>query len=303
MKQPAVVGVGEVLWDVFPDGEHFGGAPANVALHAAALGAASCMVSAVGPDARGAAALARLDAAGVNRAAVAQLLGRPTGVVNVCVDATGQPGFDIAADVAWDYLPWSQPVAEVAERADAICFGTLAQRAAVSRATITRAVKATPERAWRLFDVNLRQDYFDEPVVIASLELANAVKLSEEELPIVARLCKLTAVGVVDQLRMLCDWFGLKLAALTRGARGSLLVTADEVHESAAPATVVRDTVGAGDAFTATLLVGLLAGRSLAEISERANAVAAYVCSQAGATPPIRRALQWQRRTWSWKKG
>lgn len=287
MRRPVVVGIGEVLWDVFPDGEHFGGAPANLAIHAAALGAQSYMISAVGPDARGEAALARLDAAGVDRTAVAQLLGRATGVVHVSVDAKGQPAFDIAADVAWDYLPWSQTVAQAAERADAICFGTLAQRAAVSRTTLNRAVKATHRRTWRLFDVNLRQTYFDERVVIASLEMANAVKLNHEELPVVARLCKLSATGVVDQLRMLCDWFGLRVAALTRGPHGSVLVTPTAICESAAPATVVRDTVGAGDAFTAALLVGLLQRRPLVEISERANAVAAYVCSQPGATPPI----------------
>src|SRR6185503_10505045 len=184
-------------------------------------------------DARGDAALARLDSAGVNRTAVAQLLGRPTGVVNVSVDAKGQPTFDIAADVAWDYLPWSQTVEQVAERADAICFGTLAQRAAVSRTTINRAVKAVHRRTWRLFDVNLRQSYFDERVVLASLEMANAVKLNHEELPTIARLCKLSAAGVVEQLGMLCDWFGLRIAALTRGAAGSVLVTRDEVCESA----------------------------------------------------------------------
>jgi len=281
-----------VLWDVFPDGEHFGGAPANVAIHAAALGAESYMISAVGPDARGNAALARLDAAGVNRTAVSQLLGRPTGVVDVSVDARGQPSFDIAADVAWDYVPWSRAVEDVVERADAICFGTLAQRASVSRTAIQRAVRATHRRTWRLFDVNLRQNHFDERVVISSLELANAVKLNEDELPVVARLCKLTATGLVDQLRMLCDWFGLRIAAMTRGAAGSVLATPDEVHESAAPATVVRDTVGAGDAFTAALLVGLLERRSLAEVSERANAVAAYVCSQPGATPPMPNSLR-----------
>ena len=285
--RPVIVGIGEVLWDVFPDGEHFGGAPANVAMHAAALGAAAYMISAVGPDARGTAALARLDAAGVNRDAVAQLRGRPTGVVKVSVDANGQPAFDIAADAAWDYLPWSETVETVAQNADAICFGTLAQRSSVSRSTIRRALQVPHERAWRLFDVNLRQHYFDERMVVASLELANAVKLNHEELPVIARLCKLPAGGVADQLRTLCDWFGLRLAALTRGPLGSVLVTPTEFHESAAPATIVRDTVGAGDAFTAALLVWLLERRSLAEISARANAVAAYVCSQPGATPPI----------------
>jgi len=208
-------------------------------------------------------------------------------VVNVSVDANGQPAFEIATDVAWDYLPWSEMVETVAQNADAICFGTLAQRSSVSRNTIRRALRVPPERAWRLFDVNLRQHYFDEQMVIASLELANAVKLNHEELPVIASLCKLPAGGVADQLRMLCDWFGLRLAALTRGAGGSVLVTATEACEASAPATEVRDTVGAGDAFTATLLVGLLDRRPLVEISARANAVAAYVCSQPGATPPI----------------
>ena len=291
--QPVIVGIGEVLWDVFPDGEHFGGAPANVAMHAAALGAAAYMISAVGPDARGDAALARLDSAGVNRTAVAQLLGRPTGAVNVSVDSKGQPTFDIAADVAWDYLPWSQTVEQVAERADAICFGTLAQRGSVSRTTIRRAVESTPPRTRRLFDVNLRQNYYDASVVLSSLELANAIKLNDDELPVIARLCKIPPIDILGQLRMLCDWFGLTLAALTRGPLGSVLVTPTEFHESAAPATVVRDTVGAGDAFTATLLVGLLERRPLVEISARANAVAAYVCSQPGATPPIPPELRW----------
>lgn len=288
-----IVGLGEVLWDVFPDGEHFGGAPANVAMHAAALGARAYMISAVGNDRRGDEALARLDAAGVNRDAVARLPGRPTGVVNVTVDGKGQPSFDIVRDVAWDYLPWSPAVEHVAARADAICFGTLAQRGAISRATIQRAIKATSSDAWRLFDVNLRQHYFDDRVVLASLEMANAIKLNDEELPVVARLSNISGTSAVDQLRTLCDWFGLRLAALTRGAAGSVLVSPSEVCESPAQTTVVRDTVGAGDAFTATLLVGLLDRRSLADVSARANAVAAYVCSQPGATPPIPDALRW----------
>jgi len=282
-----------VLWDVFPDGEHFGGAPANVAMHAAALGARAYLISAVGNDPRGDAALARLDAAGVNRDAVTQLPGRPTGIVAVTVDAKGQPTFDIVRDVAWDYLPWSRAVQDVAARAEAICFGTLAQRGAISRATIQRAIAATGIFAWRLFDVNLRQRYFDERVVRASLAMANAIKLNDEELPVIARLCKLTATSAVDQLRQLSDWFGLRLAALTRGAAGSVLVSPNEVCESPARTTVVRDTVGAGDAFTAALLVGLLERRPLTEVSERANAVAAYVCSQPGATPPIPEALKW----------
>lgn len=293
MTRPVVVGLGEALWDVLPDGDHFGGAPANVALHAAALGAEAWLVSAVGQDARGDAALARLDAAGVRRDAVARLADHPTGVVRVTLDAAGHPVYDIAAESAWDYMPWSATVREVAEQADAIAFGSLAQRAPVSRVTIRHAVQATRDTTWRLFDVNLRQSYYDAAVLTASLELANAVKLNDEELPVVARLCGLAETTPVDQLRALCERFDLRLAALTRGPCGSLLATPDHVCESPAAPTVVADTVGAGDAFTATLLIGILAGRSLEDVSRRANAVAAYVCSQAGATPPIPEDLRW----------
>ncbi len=276
-----------MLWDVFPDGEHFGGAPANVAVHAAGLGAEALMISAVGKDARGDEALQRLAGFGVDCSAVARLADHPTGVVRVRVDAAGLPSYDIARGSAWDFIPWTALVERAAQRADAICFGTLAQSLPESRATIRRAVAATRGTAWRLFDVNLRQTYYDAGLVTASLDLANAVKLNEEELPVVARLCGLESVTPVEQLRELCGRFGLRLAALTRGAYGSLLVTADGAWDCPAPRTEIVDTVGAGDAFTATLLVGILAGRSLDEVNERANAVAAYVCSQPGATPPI----------------
>lgn len=288
-----MVGLGEALWDLLPTGDHFGGAPANVALHAAALGAESWLVSAVGQDARGDAALARLDRAGVRRDTVARLADHPTGVVRVTLDAAGHPVYDIATESAWDYLPWSVAVQQVAERADAIAFGSLAQRSPTSRATIRRAVATTRGTSWRLFDVNLRQRYYDAEVLAESMDVANAVKLNEEELPVVARLCGLAETSPVEQLRALCERFDLRLAALTRGPCGSVLATPDRVYESPAAPTVVADTVGAGDAFTATLLIGILAGRALDEVSRRANAVAAYVCSQPGATPPIPEDLRW----------
>ena len=293
MPRPVVVGLGEALWDVLPDGDHFGGAPANVAVHAASLGAESWLISAVGHDARGDAALARLEAAAVRCDTVARLADHPTGVVRVTLDAAGHPVYDIAAESAWDYMPWSAGVEDVARRADAVAFGSLAQRAPVSQATIRRAVRATRDTAWRLFDVNLRQAYYDAAILTASLELANAVKLNDEELPVVARLCRLPDGQPVDQLRALCQRFALRLAALTRGPCGSVLLTPDRVCEAAAAPAVVADTVGAGDAFTAALLIGMLAGRPLDEVSRRANAVAAYVCSQPGATPPIPEDLQW----------
>ena len=282
-----------MLWDLFPEGDHFGGAPANVAVHAAGLGAEALMISAVGKDARGDEALQRLAALGVDCSAVARLADHPTGVVRVRVDAAGLPSYDIAVGSAWDFIPWTAPVERAAQRADAICFGTLAQASPESRTTIRRAVAATREAAWRLFDVNLRQTYYDAALLIESLDLANAVKLNEEELPVVAGLCGLESVSPVEQLRELCGRFGLRLATLTRGACGSLLVSAQSVWEAPAPRTEIVDTVGAGDAFTAALLVGILAGESLDEVNRRANAVAVYVCSQAGATPPIPDALRW----------
>ena len=285
--QPVIVGLGEVLWDVLPDGEHFGGAPANVAVHAAALGAESLMISAVGTDARGDEALRRLASFGVDCSAVARLADHPTGVVRVSVDGAGLPSYDIAAGSAWDCVPWSPAVEQAARRADAICFGTLAQRSPLSRDTIRRAVMSTREHAWRLFDVNLRQAYYDAAGLIESLELSNALKLNVEELPVVARLCGIAHAPPTKQLRALCERFGLRLAALTRGPAGSLLVSRSGAWGAAAPHVKVVDTVGAGDAFSAALLVGLLGGQPLDEVNRRANSVAAHVCSQPGATPPL----------------
>ena len=271
---------------MFPDGEHFGGAPANVAVHAAALGAEALMISAVGTDARGDEALKRLAGFGVDCGAVARLPDHPTGIVRVSVDEAGLPSYDIAAGSAWDCVPWSDTVERAAQRADGICFGTLAQRSPMSRQTIRRAVMSTREGAWRLFDVNLRQTYYDAAVLVESLELSNAIKLNVEELPIVARLCGIDHGPATRQLRALCERFELRLAALTRGPAGSLLVSRTGAWGAVAPHTKVVDTVGAGDAFSAALLVGLLAGQPLDEVNRRANAVAAYVCSQPGATPP-----------------
>lgn len=293
LTQPLVLGVGEVLWDVYPDAEHFGGAPANVALHAVALGAAGALVSAVGRDARGAAALARLDAAGVDRAAVASIAEHPTGAVSVTLDASGQPTYAFTPGSARDCIPWSAAVAAVSARADAVCFGSIAQRRDVSRATIQRAVAAAQTARWRLFDVNLRQSFHDADVLTASLRLANAVKLNEEELPIVARICGAEGNAPAGQLASLRARFDLALAVLTRGPEGALIVTETACEEVAGAPISVVDTVGAGDAFAAAMLVGLLQGRPLMETAVHANRVAAYVCSQPGATPPIPRELQW----------
>ncbi len=289
---PVIVTVGECLWDLFPGGStHFGGAPANVAIHAAALGAEAWLVSAVGNDSRGNMAFDRLDTAKVNRQAVARVNGKATGVVHVTISPKGRPTYTIADDAAWDHIPWASTIQTAVSRAEAICFGTLAQRSRLSRDTVRHAVGATPPRSWRLLDLNLRERFYDSEVIKTSLTLANAVVLNEEELPVVARLCALGAGSEKELVRALVEKFALRLAVLTRGPRGALLRTPSMEVDSPAPPVTVVDTVGAGDAFTAALLVGLLYGQPLEDAARKANAVASFVCTQAGATPTLPPAL------------
>lgn len=279
---PVVAAIGEVLWDVYADGARLGGAPANFACYAAAQGVESWIVSAVGADDLGHRAVEELRALGAC-VDIARDDARPTGRVNVALDAVGRPTFEIAPDVAWDHIPWTTDLELLARRADAVCFGTLAQRSPGSRETIRRFLRATPPGALRMFDVNLRQSYYDGATIGRSLELASGLKLNEDELPLVASACGIRAESPVAMLRSLARRFELRIVALTRGADGAILVAGDMESVEPAPDVTVLDTVGAGDAFTATLVCDLLAGVSLAEINRHANAVASYVCSQPGA--------------------
>ncbi len=202
---PVVAGIGEMLWDVYPDGAHFGGAPANFACHAASLGAESWMVSAVGDDTLGQRALDSLGTLGVRCDLVERDPVHPTGRVLVTLDADGQPQYEIERDTAWDHLAWSDELARFATRCDAVCFGSLAQRSPASRATIRRFLEAVPRPALRVFDVNLRQRFYDRDVIDASLSLASAVKLNDEELPIVAELCGVEPRTPRETLRALME--------------------------------------------------------------------------------------------------
>jgi fructokinase len=278
-----IVGIGEVLWDVYPDAARFGGAPANFACHAAALGADSWMASAVGVDELGNRAISTLKSVGVQCDAVARDGEHDTGQVSVTIDSSGQASYRFADDSAWDHLQWSAELQSLAERCDAVCFGTLGQRSPTSRATIQRFVSATPQRVLRMFDVNLRLGFFDRETVHTSLQIASAVKLNEEELTKVAELCEIAAPTPRQLLRKLAERYELRLAALTCGAEGAWLIAGDE--ESACPAVPAKvvDTVGAGDAFTAALVADFLRGLPLGEINRHANAVASFVCSQPGA--------------------
>lgn len=285
--RPVIVGLGEVLWDVYPDAAHFGGAPANFACHAASLGAESWMVSSVGADDLGECALEKLRERGVKCDHVDHDARHATGRVLVTLNAAGQASYEFAADTAWDHLAWSDGLATLAARCDAVCFGTLGQRSPTSRETIRRFVGATPATALHVFDVNLRQRFYDAETIRASLQVASAVKLNDEELPIVGELCGLRAVTPREMLVELATQFDLRLAALTRGPRGSLLIAGAVEDDCPASPTSLVDTVGAGDAFTATLVMGFLKGLPLDVINRHANAVAAYVCSQKGATPVL----------------
>jgi fructokinase len=284
-----IVGLGEVLWDVFPDGARFGGAPANFACIAAQLAgerASVCVASRVGHDELGRRALAALSAHGVDTRSVGQDE-RPTGQVLVQLDGAGHASYTFAADTAWDNLVWSNELAELARRSDVVCFGTLGQRSAASKDTIQRFVRETPAAALRVFDINLRPPYWTPKVVFDSLELAGVLKLNDAELPILRDLLSLHGSDR-EVLHELCDRFSLGVVALTRGAAGSLLLNgAGECSDlSGSPVNVV-DTVGAGDAFTAALVVGLLDGLPLGTIHQWAARVAAFVCTQPGATPRI----------------
>ncbi|HEY2251612.1 MAG TPA: carbohydrate kinase [Planctomycetaceae bacterium] len=281
-----IVGLGELLWDLFPDGPRFGGAPANFACHAAALGADAFLVSSVGRDELGRKGLAELTAHGVQSDCVTVCDAAPTGTVDVTLDAAGKARFTFAADVAWDHLQWSDALEHLAGRCAAVCFGTLAQRSDVSRQTIRRFVQATPPPALRIFDINLRPPFYDESTIRESLALANVLKLNDEELPMVASLCGVAGTDAEIMARLAMK-FDLAAVALTRGGHGALIWRQGELSDAPGQAVVVRDTVGAGDAFTADLSIGLLRHDDLDDINRRACEVAAYVCSCAGATPPL----------------
>lgn len=294
-----IVGLGEVLWDVFPDGARFGGAPANFACSAAGIAGQAVssgavrvtMVSAVGTDELGLSALDELQQRQVSVSHV-QRSNQPTGQVLVSVDGAGLAGYQFLADTAWDDLQWSDELSRLAQKTDAVCFGTLGQRSSVSRETIQKFVAATPAECWRILDINLRPPFWTDTILRESLPLANVVKMNGEELPVVASLLSLKG-DAQSQLQQLQQMFGLRLIVLTRGAGGSLLLNCDgEISQTPGQQVCIADTVGAGDAFTAALAVGLLMERPLPLTHAWADRVAAFVCTQIGGTPVFPHDLQ-----------
>lgn len=281
------IGLGEVLWDLLPGGRQLGGAPANFAYHAHALGAESLVVSRVGRDDLGRDLLERLNALGLATSGIAVDPVAPTGSVSVTLDPTGKPAYTIHLDVAWDLLEADPEGLRAAAGADAVCFGTLAQRHPVARESIRRLLQATRPDALCIFDINLRQRFWSREVIVESLALATVLKLNDEELPILADLLGWPADDDHRLLARLAERFDLRAVALTRGARGSLLWTAGRTWNWPGSDLKVADTVGAGDSYTAALALGLLSGKAPEDILCIAHRVADFVCTQSGATPPM----------------
>ncbi|MDD6584436.1 MAG: carbohydrate kinase [Bacteroidales bacterium] len=284
MNKPLVIGMGEALWDVLPEGRKIGGAPANFAFHAGQAGMDARVVSAVGRDALGDETLLTLQQKGLNTDAVARV-DFPTGVVQVTLSEGGIPQYDICEGVAWDNIPFTPALDELARNAQAVCWGSLAQRSEVSRNCIYRFLDAMPSEQGRLkvFDINLRQHFYSIDVIEASCQRANVLKINEEELVIVSELLRLGTPLVEQQCRLLMERFSLDMLVLTCGSNGSYIFTPVETSFRVTPLVQVADTVGAGDSFTATLVADLLKGESVGVAHEHAVQLAAYVCTQQGA--------------------
>jgi fructokinase len=285
-RKMVVVGLGEVLWDLLPGGKQLGGASANFTYHAQMLGAEAWLISRVGDDPLGREMLERLQAMQMPSDCVTVDPFAPTGTVAVELSSDGQPKFTIRENVAWDHLTASGFVRATVARADAVCFGSLAQRNETSRATIRSLVASTRFDALRIFDANLRQDFFSLEVIKTSLQLANVLKINDEELPVLAGFFGLQG-RPEEQLAELAGRFDLQMVALTCGVRGSLFYSRGCYSKAEGLPISVVDTIGAGDSFTAMLAMGLLAGWNLDRINRCANEVAAYVVSQPGATPQL----------------
>jgi fructokinase len=288
MKKPALmVGIGEVLWDLLPAGKVLGGAPANFAYMTSVLGDKGIVASRVGDDDLGHQAFGVMGALGLNTAYVQVDRARATGTAAVAIDSAGQPNFTIKKPVAWDFLEWTREWEELSARADVICFGSLAQRFPRSAVTIESFLCGAPKQALRICDVNLRQSFYTQDVLRRCFQYADIIKLNEEELLQVSYLFKL-GTGTEEALaRRLLNDYELRLVCITRGSRGSLLISGQQTVEHKGFQVRVADAVGAGDAFTACLAHHLIRERPLEEISESANRFASWVTTQTGATPAV----------------
>ena len=285
MKRFTTVGLGELLWDVLPEGRQLGGAPANFAYMTSLLGDEGVIASRVGADDLGKQAKGQLDQKGLNTESIQVDAAHRTGTVDVAIDPRGQPSFKFAESVAWDFLEWTDSWEMLAKKADAVCFGSLAQRSRQSREVIHTFLEQVRPEATRIFDVNLRQAYYSAQILADSAKKADILKLNRDELPTVVELLGFPFENEESAGEWLLNMLGVKLVCVTRGAKGSLLLSEHAKHEFPGIWVQVADTVGAGDAFTAALVYHYLRNAPLEQMNEAANRMGAWVASQTGAMP------------------
>ena len=291
MENTIVVGMGEALWDVLPEGKKIGGAPANFAYHVSQFGLNSRVVSAVGDDKLGMEILDNFREKKLN--AMVEIVPYPTGTVQVELDAEGVPCYDIKEGVAWDNIPYTPALEDLAKHTKAVCFGSLAQRSVVSRDTINRFIDAMPaEDTLKIFDINLRQGFYTKEILCNSFSKCNILKINDEELVTVSRMFGYPGIDLQDKCWILLAKYNLKMLILTCGVNGSYVFTPGNVSFVETPRVEVADTVGAGDSFTAAFVSSILSGLSIGEALKLAVETSAYVCTQNGAMPVLPQSLK-----------
>ena len=279
-----VVGMGEALWDVLPEGKKIGGAPANFAYHVSQFGLPSCVVSAVGNDPLGKEIIENFTSKGLTH--MLAEVPYPTGTVQVEIEPAGIPQYEIKENVAWDNIPYTAHLEALAARTRAVCFGSLAQRNVVSRNTINRFLDAMPQDdSLVVFDVNLRQGFYTKEILCNSMKRCNILKINDEELVTVSRMFGYPGIDLQDKCWILLGKYNLRMLILTCGINGSYVFTPGNVSFQPTPKVEVADTVGAGDSFTAAFIASLLKGKSMTDAHALAVQTSAYVCTRQGAMP------------------
>lgn len=284
-----IVGLGEALWDVLPEGAKLGGAPANFAYHVSQFGLDSIAISALGNDILGDQTVKEFEQKGVNF--LMPRVDFPTGRVDVQLDNEGVPTYDIKTNVAWDNIPYTDELDKIARNAKAVCFGSLAQRSEVSRQTIQHFLENTPEGCMKIFDINLRQNFYTKEVIQESLNHCNVLKINDEELVAIGRMFGYPGLDIENKCWLILGKYNLDMLVLTCGTNGSYVFSPKKMSFQETPVVEVADTVGAGDSFTATFTAAILSGKSIKEAHALAVKVSAFVCTQKGAMPVLPKEL------------
>lgn len=280
-----IVGLGEALWDCLPNGSKLGGAPANFAYHASQFGNDAYAISAIGNDILGDQTIKELDEKHLRH--IMPCVGYPTGTVQVELDKEGVPTYDIKRNVAWDNIPFTAEMEDIAKRCACVCFGSLAQRSTVSHDTIHRFIKSTSKDCLKIFDINLRQDFYNKEIIRESLTACDILKINDEELVTIGRLFGYPGLDMENKCHLILGKYNLKMLVLTCGTNGSYVFAHGMKSYQPTPKVEVVDTVGAGDSFTGSFAAAILAGMPVKEAHKLAVEVSAFVCTQPGAMPKL----------------